>query len=164
MERGKTRHTDFSAGVPTKDRLDACSVSAHLDFRVCSYNSTVSRCMFEQLGFTIAERVTPIQVTTITPPDSDPSTPEGQQSGRQLLRFWVEISAWLLDYQRRHGEYFPIKSRALTDFWVANSLTEYNCAKIWVKLDSIREMYQMGIGAQPDQSMCCERTLGLADY
>ncbi|KIL00786.1 hypothetical protein PAXRUDRAFT_129015 [Paxillus rubicundulus Ve08.2h10] len=95
------------------------------------------RCMFEQLGFIIAETVTPtgVQDTTITPPDTNPSTPEGQQSGRKLLRFWVETSAWLLDYQRRH----------------ANSLKEYNCAKIWIKLDSVREMYQMGIGAHPDQ-------------
>lgn len=64
-----------------------------------------SRYIFEHLGFVIAETITPAGVrdTSITPPNTDPSTSEGRQSGRRLLRFWVETSAWLLDYQRRHG-------------------------------------------------------------
>ncbi|KAF9225295.1 cysteine proteinase [Gyrodon lividus] len=108
------------------------------------------RCMFEQLGFIIAETVTPTGVrdTIITAPDTDPDTLGGRQSGRKLLRFWVETSAWLLDYQRRH----------------ANALKQYVFAKIWVKSDSAREMYQMGIGAHPDQIQRVPTALSLIEY
>ncbi|KAF8433463.1 cysteine proteinase [Boletus edulis BED1] len=104
----------------------------------------VVRCIFEHLGFIYAETVTPAgeRDTSITPPITDPSTLEGRQNGRKLLRFWVETSAWLLDYQRRY----------------ANALKQYTCARVWVKLDPVREMYQMGIGAHPDQTI---RALGL---
>ncbi|KAF9245638.1 hypothetical protein BU15DRAFT_85365 [Melanogaster broomeanus] len=108
------------------------------------------RCIFEQLGFVIAETVTPngVRDTTITPPNTDPNTPDGRQARRKLLRFWVETSAWLLDYQRRH----------------ANALKQYTCAKIWVKLDTVREMYQMGIGAHPDQIQRMPTASSLLDY
>lgn len=68
-----------------------------------------SRCIFDHLGFVIAETLTPTGVrdTSITPPNTDPSTPEGRQNGRKLLRFWVEASAWLLDYQRRYSMWSP---------------------------------------------------------
>ncbi|KIJ66462.1 hypothetical protein HYDPIDRAFT_86199 [Hydnomerulius pinastri MD-312] len=97
----------------------------------------IVRSIFEQLGFMVAETVlsTGVKETALTPPDTDPSTPEGRQIGRKLLRFWVETSAWLLDYQRRY----------------ANALKQYSFQKVHVKLDPVREMYQMGIGAHPDQ-------------
>ena len=41
----------------------------------------------------------------------------------------------------------------LLKFCIVNALKQYTCARVWVKLDSVREMYQMGIGAHPDQSM-----------
>lgn len=64
-----------------------------------------SRCIFDHLGFVVAETVTPsgVRDTSITPPNTDPSTSEGRQNGRKLLRFWVEAGAWLLDYQRRYS-------------------------------------------------------------
>lgn len=44
-------------------------------------------------------------------------------------------------------------SQTFTEFCTGNALKQYTCARVWVKLDSVREMYQMGIGAHPDQSM-----------
>jgi hypothetical protein len=44
-------------------------------------------------------------------------------------------------------------SWTFTGFCIGNALKEYIFAKVWVKLDSVRELYQMGIGAHPDQSM-----------
>ena len=40
----------------------------------------------------------------------------------------------------------------LTGSCIGIALKQYNYARVWVKLDSVREMYQMGIGAHPDQS------------
>jgi len=90
--------------------VDTYSVRTNLvDFESAHAIHAPSRCIFEYVGFVIAETVTPAGVrdTSITPPDTDPSTSEGRQNGRKLLRFWVEASAWLLDYQRRHSMYFP---------------------------------------------------------
>ncbi|KAG9313925.1 hypothetical protein JVU11DRAFT_4697 [Chiua virens] len=99
--------------------------------------SSVVRGIFDHLSFVIAETVTPAgeKDTSITPPDTDPTTAEGRQNSRKLLRFWVEANAWLLDYQRRN----------------MNMLKQYTFARIWVKLDAVRELYQMGIGAHPVQ-------------
>lgn len=110
MERGKSRHNDFSASIPTKDWVDIRRVRINLVVLESAHAIHVpSRCIFDHLGFVIAETVTPFGVrdTSITPPDTDPSTSDGRQNGRKLLRFWVETSAWLLDYQRRYSMYSP---------------------------------------------------------
>lgn len=96
------------------------------------------RHVFERLGFVLSESEnthTGAMDQTMTPPNTDPVTPEGKDNRRKLLRFWVEISAWLSDYERRH----------------ANALKQYTFQDVWVKMDSAREMYQMGIGAHPNQ-------------
>ncbi|KAL4070474.1 hypothetical protein J3A83DRAFT_4525436, partial [Scleroderma citrinum] len=96
------------------------------------------RHMFERLGFVLAESEntqTGAKDETMTPPNTDSHIPQGRDGRKKLLRFWVEASAWLHDYQRRH----------------ANTLRQYTAQKLWVKIDSVREMYQMGIGAHPDQ-------------
>ncbi|TFY78461.1 hypothetical protein EWM64_g5551 [Hericium alpestre] len=38
---------------------------------------------------------------SLRPPSIDPGKPEGKRTRGKLLRAWVEISAWLADYQRR---------------------------------------------------------------
>lgn len=45
--------------------------------------------------------------------------------------------------------------RALQVNWgrAANMLKSYTIQTVWVKIDPVREMYQQGIGAHPDQSM-----------
>lgn len=96
------------------------------------------RQIFERLGFVLAESEitqTGAKDETMTPPNTDSDIPQGKDNRRKLLRFWVEASAWLLDYQRRH----------------ANMLKVYTSQTLWVKIDSVREMYQIGIGAHPDQ-------------
>jgi len=67
-----------------------------------------SRVIFEQLGFTIitGSRATPEESVEefLLSPDTEHSSPEGQETRMKLLRFWVEISAYLVDYQRRFGK------------------------------------------------------------
>ena len=46
---------------------------------------------------------------TLNPPTTDPSTPEGVQNRRKLLRAWVEVNAWLADFKRNNRmPYFPL--------------------------------------------------------
>ncbi|KAI6154054.1 hypothetical protein BKA82DRAFT_4097016 [Pisolithus tinctorius] len=101
------------------------------------WTSTV-RHIFERLGFVLTENEntqTGAKDETMMPPNTDPTTLQGKDSRRKLLRFWVETSAWLLEYRNRH----------------ANMLKNYTFQRLWVKMDPAREMYQMGIGAHPNQ-------------
>jgi len=56
--------------------------------------------IFDILGFVeeTAERE-----CTLRPPVTD-NTPLGKQNRRKLLRAWVEIHAWLVDFKRLHGD------------------------------------------------------------
>ena len=99
---------NLSASISTKDRMVTCSVRINLACVESTHAIDVlSRSIFDHLGFVIAETVTltpaGVNDTSITPPNTDPSTPEGRQNGRKLLRFWVEMGAWLLDYLRRYS-------------------------------------------------------------
>ena len=40
----------------------------------------------------------------LQPPAIDPSTAEGKASRTKLLRAWVEISAWLVIYEKANSE------------------------------------------------------------
>ena len=67
-----------------------------------------SQRVFEALGFKLDEVTKPTNNDTSTgpalfPPRTLPTTPEGRQNRAKLLRAWVEISAWLVDYLRRQG-------------------------------------------------------------
>ncbi|KAI6102677.1 hypothetical protein EDD16DRAFT_1696584 [Pisolithus croceorrhizus] len=98
------------------------------------------RHVFDRLGFVLSETEdthTGTMDKTMTPPNTDPVTSRGKDNRRKLLRFWVETSAWLLDFKRRH----------------ANALEQYKFQEMWVKMDSAREMYQMGIGAHANQKL-----------
>ncbi|KAH7886262.1 hypothetical protein F5I97DRAFT_2027572 [Phlebopus sp. FC_14] len=110
----------------------------------------VVRSIFEILGFTLTDTVTPagVQEPVVVSPNADVNTPSGRQVVRKLLRFWVETSAWLLDYERRH----------------ANTLKHYAAEKLFIKMDAVREMYQMGIGAHPDQIPRLQAPFALVEY
>ncbi|KAH7916387.1 hypothetical protein BJ138DRAFT_1139617 [Hygrophoropsis aurantiaca] len=101
------------------------------------WNTTVRTIFEEFLGFSLLSILSPngTEEQSMSPPDTDPDTPQGRQMRTKWLRFWVEVSAWLVDYQRR----FP------------QSLKQYAPQQLWVKIDNAREMYQMAIGAHPDQ-------------
>jgi hypothetical protein len=73
--------------------------------------------IFKQLGFELITRTeapgTPEERTDeyLSPPNTEPNSPEGQEARMKLLRFWVETNAYLVDYQRRFGEkycWFPV--------------------------------------------------------
>ncbi|KDR85578.1 hypothetical protein GALMADRAFT_53377 [Galerina marginata CBS 339.88] len=95
------------------------------------WNPNIKR-IFELLGF--AEEVVE-RDSTLKPPITDSSTQLGKQNRRKLLRAWLEISAWLTDFKRLNASHFK-------------DMKEY---KLYVQLDSAREMYQTAIGAHPDQ-------------
>ncbi|TDL19407.1 cysteine proteinase [Rickenella mellea] len=71
------------------------------------------------------------------PPSTDPTTQEGRDNMQRLLRAWVEISAWLVDYHRRFTNI--LKERETVPH------------KLWVKAESARESYQTAIGAHHQQ-------------
>lgn len=75
---------------------------------------------------------------TLNPPTTDPSTPEGVQNRRKLLRAWVEVNAWLADFKRNNPQH-------LKDHHPNQPTTGT------VQIDSAREMYQTAIGAHPVQ-------------
>ncbi|KAF8641193.1 hypothetical protein AX17_000828 [Amanita inopinata Kibby_2008] len=95
------------------------------------WNSNIKR-VFEVLGF-IEE--TYENDLALKPPVTDTSTAEGKQNRKKLLRVWVEIGAWVSDYRRRH----------------VIQLKDTKAHKLFVKIESAREMYQSAIGAHPDQ-------------
>ncbi|KAF8899278.1 hypothetical protein BD779DRAFT_1607774 [Infundibulicybe gibba] len=95
------------------------------------WNPNVKR-IFEILGF--IEEVGGKDLVLLPPP-TEPINPTGKQNRRKLLRAWVEISAWLVDFRRVH----------------AAQLKDQRAHKLSVTIDSAREMYQLAIGAHPDQ-------------
>jgi len=70
-----------------------------VNFRTCSQR------IFEALGFKLNEGVVSETSTgpALFPPHTLSTTLEGRQNRAKLLRAWVEISAWLVDYLRRQG-------------------------------------------------------------
>ncbi|KAG1813996.1 uncharacterized protein BJ212DRAFT_1482342 [Suillus subaureus] len=103
--------------------------------------SPTTSYIFKQLGFELITRTeapgTPEERTDefLSPPNTEPNSPEGQEARMKLLRFWVETNAYLVDYQRRF----------------ASALKHYTPHPLYVKIDGAREMYQQAIGAHPDQ-------------
>ncbi|KAG1886129.1 hypothetical protein F4604DRAFT_1724815 [Suillus subluteus] len=103
--------------------------------------SSTTNYIFKQLGFELITRTeapgTPEEKTDefLSPPNTEPNSPEGQEARMKLLRFWVETNAYLVEYQRRF----------------ASGLKHYTPHPLHVKVDGAREMYQQAIGAHPDQ-------------
>ncbi|KAG2022705.1 ubiquitin C-terminal hydrolase Ubp2 [Coprinopsis cinerea AmutBmut pab1-1] len=85
--------------------------------------------IFEYLGF--VENTANNDATLMSP------NTEIALNRKKLLRAWIELNAWLVDYRKQNSSAFrdPI----------------YSEKKVWVQIDNAREMYQRGIGAHPDQ-------------
>lgn len=62
-------------------------------------HSFISKRVFEILGFT--EEVHDSDLA-LKPPVTDTVSPQGKLNRKKLLRAWVEIGAWVVDYRRRH--------------------------------------------------------------
>lgn len=109
-----------------------------------------SKRIFECLGFLeeVVERD-----CTLRPPVTDTVTAVGKQNRRKLLRAWVEIASWLTDYKKLHGTLFVFFAVLLLICDIASHFKDVvKEHKLYVQLDSAREMYQTAIGAHPDQS------------
>jgi hypothetical protein len=67
-----------------------------------------SKRIFETLGFTEAQ-------DGLRPPTTETNTPQGRMNRRRLLRAWVELEAWIVDFKRTHGGFthsyddFPLR-------------------------------------------------------
>ena len=107
--------------------------------------------MFEAFGFYLIHR----EQDMLSPPSTNPETEQGRNNRERLLRSWVEISAYLVDFERRFGRCLLFQlywSFFINELWIANTLKDYKCHKLWVKAESAREAYQTAIGAHVDQS------------
>ncbi|KAG6840763.1 hypothetical protein C0991_004548 [Blastosporella zonata] len=118
------------------------------------WNPNTKRTL-EVLGFT--EEVFENQ-PALRPPPTDLGGTVGRMNRRRLLRAWVEVSAWLVDFKRLHGKCISDDSLRLPSIivpsrlFVASQFKDYSEKKpLWVQIESAREMYQQGIGAHPDQ-------------
>jgi ubiquitin carboxyl-terminal hydrolase 25/28 len=91
----------------------------------------------------------------LKPPVTDTVTLQGKQNRKKLLRAWVEIGAWVADYRRKHGTQITdpsIGQLSRSGWFLAAQLRDMKAHKLFVKIESAREMYQAAIGAHPDQS------------
>ncbi|KAF8628269.1 hypothetical protein AX15_004037 [Amanita polypyramis BW_CC] len=95
------------------------------------WNTNIKR-VFEVLGFT---EETYENDVALRPPVTDTVSPQGILNRKKLLRAWVEIGAWVTDYRRKY----------------AVQIKDLKAHKLYVKIESAREMYQSAIGAHPDQ-------------
>ncbi|KDR70100.1 hypothetical protein GALMADRAFT_906169 [Galerina marginata CBS 339.88] len=95
------------------------------------------RHIFTLLGFVeAAVEGSPV----LMPPGTDQRTLAGRENRRKLLRAWVEFSAWLLNFRHLIGG---------------------NERKLYVELNSAKEMYLTAIGAYPDQDALLNDKIGV---
>ncbi|KAK7063918.1 USP domain-containing protein [Favolaschia claudopus] len=95
--------------------------------------SPVIEKVFQSMGFTSD---TFEDETVLRPPSTDPNQPQGKQNSIRLLRAWTEIGSWVANYERMHPALLEHDNKGF---------------KLWVNLENVREKYQLGIGAHPDQ-------------
>ncbi|KAJ7459049.1 hypothetical protein B0H11DRAFT_2060211 [Mycena galericulata] len=89
--------------------------------------------VFEALGFSGDTFDTE---SGLRPPITDINLPQGKQNRAKLLRAWTEIGSWMADFERLNPSLFQ---------------HDHKGYKLWVKVDNIREKYQLAIGAHPTQ-------------
>lgn len=94
-------------------------------------------------------------------PVLDNSTAEGPANRAKLLRAWVELSAWLANFTKRHGSFsaFSTSSPLAEGYFtppLVGELADHLKIRTSVKVDSVRELYQSAIGAHPEQCQCSE--------
>lgn len=116
-------------------------------------DNITSKRIFDILGF--VEEIYENEIA-LRPPSTDVDTPEGRMHRRKLLRAWVEISAWVVDFRRIFGIItFVLFLSCPNEFGSLAShfkLSGQKSHALHVQLASAREMYQTAIGAHPDQS------------
>lgn len=74
---------------------------SHMFPVVIHHSGHPSKRIFEVLGFT--EEVMETD-TTLRPPLTDNNSAIGKQNRRRLLRAWVEIGSWLIDFKKLNGK------------------------------------------------------------
>ncbi|KAG6906912.1 hypothetical protein DXG01_011439 [Tephrocybe rancida] len=88
----------------------------------------------EVLGFTV--EISKNQPAGLRPPPTDLSSTVGRMNRRRLLRAWVEVSAWVADFEHLNASQFKDISEK-----------KASC----VQIENAREMYQIALGAHPSQ-------------
>ena len=108
---GKVRTASFPfLGRRFKTRSVGRRLCEELSSSQCSFQAHKlfmrSRVIFEQLGFSVVVKSADGLAAEeyLIPPNTEPSSPEGQEARIKLLRGWVEMGAYLVDYQRRFGK------------------------------------------------------------
>ncbi|RPD69337.1 cysteine proteinase [Lentinus tigrinus ALCF2SS1-7] len=100
------------------------------------WNENVAQ-VFDSLGFPLENLSQGAQKAgelALHPPPIDSDTPEGAASRKKLLRAWVELSAWLVIFEKNK-----------------EALKSYNAMVLHAQVDCVRDLYQMGIGAHVTQ-------------
>lgn len=59
--------------------------------------------IFECLGFESVQIIGSVLDVVLRPPDINPTSPSGKVARSKLLRAWVELSAWVVEYSKRFG-------------------------------------------------------------
>lgn len=90
--------------------------------------SASSKRIFEALAFEEAQ-------DGLRPPATETNIPQGRMNRRRLLRAWVEVGAWIVDFKRVHAE----------------QLKDQKHHTLYVQLSSASVMFRAAIGAHPDQ-------------
>ncbi|TFK84094.1 cysteine proteinase [Polyporus arcularius HHB13444] len=100
------------------------------------WNENVAQ-VFAVLGFPLEGLTQGTQKAgefALSPPPIDADTPEGAASRKKLLRAWVELSAWLVIFEKNK-----------------EALKSYNAMVLHAQVDCVRDLYQTGIGAHVTQ-------------
>lgn len=99
MEGKQQADQGLQSRFPVKSWLDfGCVSQSTIGILLHAENQGRKR-IFEILGFV---EETADRESTLRPPITD-NTPLGKQNRRKLLRAWVEIHAWLVDFKRLYG-------------------------------------------------------------
>ncbi|KAF9446131.1 cysteine proteinase [Macrolepiota fuliginosa MF-IS2] len=110
------------------------------------WNTTTQR-IFQILGFSEDNNGNEF---LLSPPNIQQMHHSGRVMRRKLLRAWVETGAWLENFRRKYDSALKV-------------LKDLKTRTTHVKIDHAREMYQMAVGAHPDQIPRNELSAALTD-
>lgn len=82
------------ASIPKSDGVQAGQ--SHQHHVVLLLTKEDSKRIFEALAFEEAQ-------DGLRPPATETNIPQGRMNRRRLLRAWVEVGAWIVDFKRVHG-------------------------------------------------------------
>lgn len=122
------------------------NTNTYFFFRINYWYYRNRRTIFQSLGFFFRDDGLGTEASFgLYPPSVELVTPLGRKARAKLLRGWIELSAWVVEFQSR---FTP-------------QLKDHGATKPWVSVTSQREHYQEALGAHPDQIPRGEVPVGL---